>query len=252
MGIGDLQVPHWTIKPIVGTFARERKYLFLSKITNHLSNVQQKAERAAFDGILTNPDVPLMIRRGAAKRFVNLFKTAKWLGYKFSDAGTGGCNGNFLGIGADCCQRAVLVEAIQPIGLQITNGEFVGRWGSTDAVTLEIGARAKGKVSLVNCNFWGPINCCIRQSSPLSQLTASSCNFVNWDSGQKGYAALQIDAGKAIVQGNTFGAGRHHIAIGSKAASAIVAFNQGESGIEVDNQAGARTQIVANEVPAAK
>ena len=35
------------------------------------------------------------------------------------------------------CRRAVLVEQAQPPGLLITNGEFVGRWSSTDSVCVE-------------------------------------------------------------------------------------------------------------------
>ena len=86
----------------------------------------------------------------------NTFCFGYGVGYKFSESKTGSANGNFLGLGADSCQRAVLVEQAQPPGLLITNGEFVGRWSSTDSVCLEIGPKAKGKVSLVNCSFWGP------------------------------------------------------------------------------------------------
>lgn len=177
----------------------------------------------------------------------NTFCFGYGVGYKFSDAGSGGCNGNFLGIGADCCQRAVLVEAMQPYGIAITNGEFVGRWGSQDAVTIEIAPKAVGKIGLVNCNFWGPIHCCIRQSAPRCKLSATSCNFENWDSGRNGFAALQIDAGRAIIEANTFGIGKRHVAIGKNVTSAIVAFNQARGGVEVDNQAGDKTQVIGNE-----
>lgn len=40
----------------------------------------------------------------------NTFCFGYGVGYKFSRSRQGSANGNFLGIGADCCQRAVLVE----------------------------------------------------------------------------------------------------------------------------------------------
>jgi hypothetical protein len=41
---------------------------------------------------------------------LNTFCFAYRVGYRFVQTSTGGCNGNFLGIGADDCNRAVLVE----------------------------------------------------------------------------------------------------------------------------------------------
>ena len=38
-------------------------------------------------------------------------------------------------------------------------------------------------------------------SVPAGQFTASACNFVNWDNRGEGSPAIQLDAGKAIVQG---------------------------------------------------
>ena len=134
----------------------------------------------------------------------NTFCFGYGVGYKFSASAAGSTNGNFLGLGADSCRRAVLVEQAQAPGLLITNGEFVGRWGSTDSVCLEIGPKTQGKVSLVNCSFWGPIDRCVWMRSPFGQFTASACHFVHWDNHGKGTPAIQLDAGKAIVQGCTF------------------------------------------------
>ena len=92
----------------------------------------------------------------------------------------------FLCIGADCCERAVLVEDSQGAGLLITNGEFVGRWESKAAVTIEIAAKANGKVSLNNCSFWGPIERCVWMRGPNCQFTAIGCNFVQWDGSNQG------------------------------------------------------------------
>ncbi len=178
----------------------------------------------------------------------NTFCFGYGVGYKFSEVKDGGTNGNFLGIGADSCQRAVLVEQAQAPGLLITNGEFVGRWSSTDAVTLEVGPKVEGKVSLTNCSFWGPIDRCVVMKAPNGQFTANACNFVNWDIKQKRSPAIQIDAGRAIVQGCTFGAGDLNVKVGATAKSVILLGNQGDQGFTAENLAGARTQSYANQV----
>jgi len=176
----------------------------------------------------------------------NTFCFGYGVGYKFSASSRGACNGNFLGIGADCCWRAVLVEQAQPYGILITNGEFVGKWGSRDSVCVEIREGAVGKVSLVNCSFWGPIQRCVWLRSTSSQFSASACNFLNWDNGG-GFSAIQLDAGRAIIQGNTFAEGDTHVLIGEKVESAIIMGNQAPFGFHVDNRAGKRAQIVGNE-----
>ncbi len=177
----------------------------------------------------------------------NTFCFGYGVGYKFSASKAGATNGNFLGLGADSCRRAVLVEQAQPPGLLITNGEFVGRWSSTDSVCIEIGPQVEGKVSLTNCSFWGPIDRCVWMRSPFGQLAANTCHFVHWDNHATGAPAIQLDAGKALVQGCTFGLEGTHVLAGPAVRSAILMGNQAESGFRVDNQAGTRTQALANE-----
>ncbi len=177
----------------------------------------------------------------------NTFCFGYGIGYKFSQSKHGSTNGNFLGLGADSCQRAVVVEQAQTPGLLITNGEFVGRWSSTDAVCLEVGPQVEGKVSLVNCSFWGPIDRCVWMRSPTGQFTANACNFVHWDKAGRGSPAIQVDAGKAIVQGCTFGQENLHVEVGAKAVSALLMANQATGGFRVRNHAGKRTQLALNE-----
>lgn len=179
----------------------------------------------------------------------NTFCFGYGVGYKFSQSKAGACNGNFLGIGADCCRRAVLVEQAQAPGLLITNGEFVGRWGSEDSVCLEIADSSGGKVSLTNCSFWGPIDRCVWMRAASAQFTANATHFLHWDNHNQNSAAIQLDAGKAIVQGCTFGNGDTCVQVGPKVKSAILMGNQAADGFTVDNQAGKRTQMVGNEGP---
>ncbi|HPA21411.1 MAG TPA: glycosyl hydrolase family 28-related protein [Verrucomicrobiae bacterium] len=178
---------------------------------------------------------------------LNTFCFGYGIGYRFSQSKHGSANGNFLGIGADSCQRAVVVEQAQKPGLLISNGEFVGRWSSTDAVCLEIGPAAEGKVSLSNCSFWGPIDRCVWMRSPTGQFTAGACNFLNWDNRGVGSPAIQLDAGRAIIQGCTFDQEGLHVQVGSEVTSAILTANQASGGFFVENKAGRRAQIALNE-----
>ena len=176
----------------------------------------------------------------------NTFCFGYGVGYKFSASKAGSTNGNFLGLGADSCRRAVFVEQTQPPGLLITNGEFVGRWGSEDSITLEVAPQMQGKISLVNCSFWGPIDRCIWMRGA-GQVTASACTFVHWNNHGRGAPAIQLDAGKAIVQGSTFSQPDKHVLAGKDVKSAILTGNQATGGFRVDNQAGKRVQTFANE-----
>lgn len=175
---------------------------------------------------------------------LNTFCFGYGAGYKFSESKAGACNGNFLGIGSDSCERDLLVEQAQPIGLLITNGEFVGRWSSKNAVCVEIGVKVNSKISLNNCSFWGPIDRIVWQKGPDAQFTASACHFVDWNQ-----SAIQADAGKVIIQGSTFMQKKPAIVIGENVKSAIITSNQANGGLIVENHAGTRTQMGFNEQP---
>jgi hypothetical protein len=178
---------------------------------------------------------------------LNTFCFGYGVGYKFSASAHGSANGNFHGLGADSCERAVVVDQAQPPGLLLTNGEFVGRWGSQEAVCMEIGPDVEGPVSLVNCSFWGPIDRCVWMRSKPGQFTASACHFVNWDNRGVGSPALQLDAGCSIVQGCTFDEDNLDVAVGPEVVSAILTANQASGGFRADNQAGRRTQMGLNQ-----
>jgi hypothetical protein len=178
---------------------------------------------------------------------LNTFCFGYGIGYKFSQSKHGSANGNFLGLGADSCERAVVVEQAQPAGLLISNGEFVGRWSSGNSVCLEIGPDVEGPVSLVNCSFWGPVDRCVWMRSAAGQFTASACHFINWDVRGAGSPAIQLDAGRAIVQGCSFSEDHLQVEIASEVRSAILTANQAPGGFHVENHAGPRVQSGLNE-----
>jgi hypothetical protein len=243
---------HW-IRGITGYPIKRGIYVDECYDIGHIENVHFWPFGVAYDP--SNPFCKWVNTEGVAFELArtdwqyvfNTFCFGYGVGYKFSSSPQGSANGNFLGLGADSCQRAVVVEQAQPPGLLICNGEFVGRWSSTDAVCLDIGPKVEGKVSLVNCSFWGPIDRCVWMQSAAGQFTASACHFVNWDNSGVGSPAIQLDAGKAIVQGCTFAEDGINVQVGSNVVSAILTANQASGGFRVDNLADKRTQSALNE-----
>ncbi len=177
----------------------------------------------------------------------NTFCFGYGVGYRFSAYEHGAANGNFLGLGADSCRRAVLVEQSQKPGLLITNGEFVGRWTSDDSVCLEIKEGNEGKVSLNNCSFWGPVETCVLAASSSGQFTANACHFVNWDNAGTGAPAIRVAAGKAIVSNSTFEESGVHVEVAPEAKSAIITGNQAQGGLVVAGKQLPQTVLSANE-----
>jgi len=183
----------------------------------------------------------------------NTFCFGYGCGYYFSDRGHGGTNGNFLGIGADSCRRAVLVEQSQKQGLLITNGEFVGRWTSEDSVCLEIGEKNDGAVMLTNCSFWGPVKTCVSTRQKTGRLSLNSCEFVNWDEvhssrTKEGAPAIEVLGGRATLNCCSFEQGGIHLKIGSDAVHVTAIGNQAPGGFRIEgDKSPMKLQSLANE-----
>lgn len=241
------------VRNITGYPIRRGIYVDQCYDIGHVENCHLWPFGTAFDA--NDPYSKWINTQGVAYEFartdweyvLNTFCFGYGVGYKFSESANGSANGNFHGLGADSCERAVVVDQAQPAGLLFTNGEFVGRWGSQEAVCLEINPGAEGKVSLTNCSFWGPIDRCIWMKATGGQLTANACHFNNWDNRSVGSPALQLDAGRTIVQGCTFAEDNLAVSVGPQVTSAILTGNQAVGGFRVDNLAGAHTQEGFNE-----
>jgi len=191
----------------------------------------------------------------------NTFVFPAKIGYHFIETPNGAANGQFSGIGADATENAVVVEAIQPMGLLITNGEFNSHLvGSSTQVIVEKGVR--GNVRFVNSGFWGPVkhNAVLRGEGFTS---FSDCYFSNDNDTDE--AAILVEAGKVQIQSSTFGAVsvKHepghaapgegvrfqspsiHLAPGVQ--SAIIRGNNGSFGVKIENEIGSRAIISDNE-----
>jgi hypothetical protein len=184
---------------------------------------------------------------------LNTFCFGYGVGYKFAasdrlESTNRTTNGSLIGIGADSCERAVLIEETTQPGLQIVNAELVGRWGSETAVCIEVLPGAENAlVNLSNSTFFGPIDRCIWMRSPNGHLLASNCTFDNWDVSSKGSPAIQIDAGKAVINANNFMHSGTHVQVGGEVESAIIMGNQAPRGLRIKSDAGNRMQAGLNE-----
>ena len=192
----------------------------------------------------------------------NTFVFPAKIGYRFIETENGACNGQFCGIGADACDNCVLVESLQPQGLQINNGEFnAHRIGRSTQVIVEPGC--SGSVRFVNCGFWGPVlhNAVLRGSAFVS---FSDCYFSNDNHQDPGYSIV-AESGKLQVHHSTFDArsrlrnpgnawagkdvrqqpGSIHLKTGLK--SAIIEGNNGYYGVNIRNDIGDKAILRDNE-----
>ncbi len=174
----------------------------------------------------------------------NTFCFGYKVGYRFIKTRAGVCNGNFLGIGADDCFTAVVVEEAAPYGLLITNGEFVSFHGP-DPTMVEVQATHTGAVRFVNCAFWGPCHQIARVAGS-GTVGFSDCTFVQWDAKKEGRHAIQAAGGTLLVRGCEFRADRPQIELGEGVRRAVVTDNIFTGPARVTHRGGGRVVVTNN------
>jgi len=210
--------------------------------------------RSHYPGITTGSDAPVVAYTEAnLEAFIfgrtdweyvlNTFVFGARVGYRFIRTPAGECNGQFSGIGADGCHIGVLVDAIQPIGIQVTNGEFTTFTGAPNAGVV-VSPGAGGAAQFVNCNFWSnPGGVALLDGD--TAVTFSDCHF----SDTAATGAIVARRGRLIVHGCQFAASGPAVVLGPNVPAAIVAENTQPGGVSVRNGIGARAQIGLNELP---
>ena len=174
----------------------------------------------------------------------NTFCFGYKIGYKFIKSAAGVCNGNFLGIGADDCWTALVVEQSAPYGLLITNGEFVSFHGP-DPTMIEVAQSNTGSIRFVNCAFWGPCNQ-IAKIAGLGTVGFSDCTFVQWGGKDGNRPALQSQSGSVLIRGCEFRQDRPQIQLGKDVSRAIIAENLFTGAERIINQSKGNVQIGLN------
>ena len=174
---------------------------------------------------------------------LNTFCFGYRVGYKFVETKTGACNGNFLGIGADDCNRAMLVEQSAPYGILIANGEFTSFHGD-DPTMLDVAETNTGVVRISNSAFWGPCNQ-IAKVGGQGTVGFSDCTFVQW-SDTEDHAAIQASSGSLLVRGCEFRQRKRHISLGKSIERAIITGNLFEGPAQIENASAMDVQIGLN------
>ena len=176
---------------------------------------------------------------------LNTFCFGYKVGYRFTRSAAGECNGNFLGLGADDCQRAVLVEQSAPFGLLITNGEFVAFHGP-DPTMVEVAPTHTGTVRFVNCAYWGKCDQIARVAGQ-GTVGFSDCTFVQWDRPGDGRPALAIDGGTVLVRGCEFRQRNSaHVALGADVRRAVITGNVFSGPARITNASHGQVRIGEN------
>jgi hypothetical protein len=175
---------------------------------------------------------------------LNTFCYGYRIGYHFVATEQGVCNGNFLGIGADGTQNAVVVDQAAPYGLLITNGEFVSM-RAEDPVEIIVGPENRGAIQFSNCAFWGPANQIARIEGNGS-VSFVQCNFVYWDHAKNNLPAIEANGGSLTVQSSYFQRRGKQIRLGPDHRSAVIFGNQMKGEIDIENESSGDVQIGFN------
>ncbi len=175
---------------------------------------------------------------------LNTFCYGYRIGYRFIQTKAGVCNGNFLGIGADDCLVAVQVDQTAPMGILITNGEFVSFRGS-DPTMVRVAPSHSGTVRFVNCAYWGP-NKQIAVIEGTGTVGFSDCTFMQWDKDREGRAAIQARGGTVLVRGCEFRDNRPQVEIGEGVRRAVITDNVMTGEVSITNRSTGAVQISGN------
>lgn len=176
-----------------------------------------------------------------------VYNTFSWgykIGYRFIKTAYGSANGNFLGIGADATNRAILVDECAPYGLLITNGEFVSMLGP-HPVSVEILETNTGTIQFQNCAFWGPANQ-IAIIKGLGTVMFNNCNFVFWEPGEARLPVIEASGGNLIITSCNFNRPGARIQLNPALKTAVIVANRFAGIPEIENNSNGDVEIGFN------
>lgn len=169
------------------------------------------------------------------------------IGYYFIAGKNGACNGQLSGIGADACQYCVYVDAAQPPGLLISNGQFVCLRLQDKAeprIGIVTSPKFDGVLQLTNCSFWGDFT----SFAKIEGAGLFTMAQVRTDNARG--PAVEILSGRAVIRDVIFNRCREaHVVIGKDVRKAVVESNFAERGVKITNNAGERLTARDNEQP---
>ncbi len=167
------------------------------------------------------------------------------IGWRFIATQQGAANGHMTGCGADACETSIQVDALQPMGLLITGGQFVAFTGK-DPVEVRIAETCSASVRFVNCAFWGPaLHNAVVKGSGFTSFT--DCYFSS-DRKPSG-PLLVVESGRVQVHNSSFATAQPSIRLGAGVRHAIIQGNNGAAGVSIQDETAGRA-ILSNNEPA--
>jgi hypothetical protein len=215
----------------------------IGRIENVHFNPWWSTKPKLFDWQLQNGEA-FILGRSDWQYVLNTFCFGYNVGYKFIKSPSGVCNGNFLGLGADACSTAVLVEQSAPYGLLITNGQFVAFHGP-DPTMVQVAETNKGSVRFANCAFWGPCRQIARVSGK-GTVGFSDCTFSQWDSKKEGRPAIEATSGTLLVRGCEFRQDKPQVVLGKDVERAVITGNVFRGQAQVTNHGQGDVHLADN------
>ena len=171
----------------------------------------------------------------------NCFVFGARIGYHFIKTKEGAANAQLNGVGADYCRTGVQIDAVQHMGIQVTNSSFTPFAGAPNVGVITT-AGAMGAAQFVNCNFWQTLGgAALLKSS--TAVTFSDCHFRH--GGTQG--TIIAENGLLNVRGCNFAAHGNAVILREGVKAAILTGNLQPSGFQVQNEIGERAQIGLNE-----
>jgi hypothetical protein len=214
----------------------------IGRIENVHFNPWWSSHSAVYEWQMQNGEA-FIFGRADWEYVLNTFCFGYRIGYKFVATETGECNGNFLGIGADDCNRAVFVEQSAQYALLIANAEFTSFHGP-DPTMVEVGSAHHGVVRFSNSAFWGPCDQ-IAKIAGTGTVGFSDCTFVQW--GKDGdRAAIQAASGTVLIRGCEFRQNKQHISLGAAVDRAVITGNLFKGSALIDNASHGNVQTGLN------
>lgn len=213
--------------------------------SNHPSSNGAKDMDVA--GYMANNLEAFIFGRSDWEYVANCFVFAAKVGYHFIETPDGACNAQLLNIGGDYCQTGLLIDKIQPIGIQVTNGAFTSFGGGAN-VGIATAPGASGAAQFVNCNFWATPGGAARLQGALN-VAFSDCHFLDVPGDGADHAAINASAGRLNLRGCTFGKAGRAVDLKRGVLAAIVAENLQPGGLKVSSTIGRRAQMALNEEP---
>jgi len=156
----------------------------------------------------------------------NTFVYGAKVGYRFIQTKAGACNGQFLGIAADGGEACVVVEAMQPPGILITNGQFVSFGGDCVVTTPTY---TSGSLQLTNCSFWGPIRH-IAHLQGAGAVSMHQCHMLQYEQ-----AAIVAEAGEITVSTSRFNQEHPDLVLGQAVKAAVFVGNTTQGKAKIEN-----------------